>query len=198
MGDDIPPNGCIHCWKYRRLTMVRITLVVLWFKYGIDSPTPTNSLLFSYVRVFGQLGYIVGPLLLVFYVLITLYFNTFLLGIAIKEDCKTLGDVGYCLMGTKGRVLFTSFQVLNLFLYLPIVLETIAFSLQYVFNDSLGQCIGYWKIVTFGVLFIALQFVTTWKNVAWMTCKCFHRVCNYCIFWIVAIHSKPLHLLFQI
>ncbi|KAL3902257.1 MAG: hypothetical protein SGILL_010887, partial [Bacillariaceae sp.] len=75
----------------------------------------------------GQLGYILGPLLLIITVLSGVFFWNFLIDVAANSKsgpCRTLGDVGYELAGRKGRIVFDLFQIGNLILYMPVALET--------------------------------------------------------------------------
>ena len=116
----------------------------------------------------GQLGYILGPVLLVGTVLMNLYFFTKLLDVVDNckaGSCKTLGEVGYQLGGTGGRNLFVAFQMGNLILYMPVALETVGLSLQYVVD---GLCLGWWNIASFAGLLVMVQFFTCWRSVAWV------------------------------
>ena len=121
---------------------------------------------------YGQLGYIIGPITHLAIVGIVLYFNCFLIDVALSSSTKerkirTLGDVGYTLASKFGRRLFITLQMLNMILYLPVAMETIALSFQYLSGYTFN-CIGYWNIITFGILLILLQFVTKWHQASWI------------------------------
>jgi len=120
---------------------------------------------------YGQLGYIVGPLTHLAIVGMSLYFSCFLIDVATTNikgiKCRTLGDVGFILAGRFGRRLFVSLQMLNMILYIPVAMETVGLSLQYL-SGYKWNCIGYWNLTTFGILLILLQFVKNWKKAAWL------------------------------
>lgn len=121
---------------------------------------------------YGQLGYIIGPITHVTIVGIVLYFNCFLIDVALSSSSKerrilTLGNVGYALASKFGRRLFTTLQMLNMILYLPVALETIALSFQYLSGYTFN-CVGYWNIITFGILLMLLQLVKKWHQAAWI------------------------------
>lgn len=46
-------------------------------------------------------------------------------------------------------------------------METVGLSLQYL-SGYKWNCIGYWNLITFGILLILLQFVKDWKKAAWL------------------------------
>ena len=97
-----------------------------------------------------------------------LCFFDFLLDVAqtCKEGtCKTLGDVGYALGGKNGRRLFEAFQIGNLIMYMPVALETVGLSLQYLVD---GSCLGWWNIASFVILLVMIQFFKCWHHVAWL------------------------------
>ena len=121
---------------------------------------------------YGRIGYIVGPLTHLAIVGMALYFSCFLIDVATSNSkgmckCRTLGDVGHILAGRFGRRLFVSLQMLNMILYIPVAMETVGLSLQYL-SGYKWNCIGYWNLITFGILLILLQFVKNWKKAAWL------------------------------
>lgn len=123
---------------------------------------------------YGQLGYIIGPLSHIALMGIVLFFNLFLIDVALLDStgssrqCRSLGDVGYRLASTFGRGLFLFLQLANLVLYLPVALETIALSIQYLSGYALGNCVGWWNLICFGILLLLLQFVKHWHHAAWI------------------------------
>lgn len=58
--------------------------------------------------------------------------------------------------------------MLNMILYLPVAMETIGLSLQYLSGYALDNCIGYWNIITFGIVLLLLQFIKTWQHASWL------------------------------
>ena len=95
--------------------------------------------------------------------------NAFVCDIVLASGgrCKTLGDVGAKLAGTNGRLVLRGIQLLNMLLYLPTALETIALSLQYIGNKAFNHesgCVGYWKLIVFGLLVVLLQAMKSWKS----------------------------------
>lgn len=117
---------------------------------------------------YGRLGFVVGPLVHLVVVGIVLFFNCFMVDVVLgsKNMIKTLAGVGYELGGGAGQRLFLFLQMLNLILYIPVALETIALSLQYL-SGNLWNCSGYWYLITFGILLCLQQAVTEWKEAAW-------------------------------
>ena len=116
----------------------------------------------------SQLGYVLGPILLITVASMNLYFYSFLIDVADAcpvGSCKTLGDVGHELAGKKGRYLFDAFQIGNLILYMPVALETVGLSLEYLVD---GSCIGWWNIASFAGLIVMVQFMKCWTHVAWL------------------------------
>jgi len=126
---------------------------------------------------FGQFGYLGGPLMFLLIISLMVYFLNFLCNIAESADdetaggaatatnIKTLGDVGYHLAGKKGRHLFDTFQMTNLVCFLPVGLETIGVSLNYVVN---GSCASFWNIICIIVLYVLLQCMQHWHHMAWV------------------------------
>ena len=118
---------------------------------------------------FGQLGYILGPLLLLLWILLALMVNCLLVDVAMASDrcCLNLGDVGAVLAGWKGRWLFRGMQLLNLVLLLAVVLNLAGSALQYIV-DSPWNCIGAWECIVAGILVLLLQVIKVWKAAAWV------------------------------
>mmetsp|Transcript_14147 Transcript_14147/g.34040 ORF Transcript_14147/g.34040 Transcript_14147/m.34040 type:complete len:457 (-) Transcript_14147:9-1379(-) len=116
---------------------------------------------------FGQLGYVLGPCLLIATVGFILLFNTFLLDVADSTSAATatFGDIGHHLGGKFGRTVFVGFQITNLVFYMPVALETIGVSIEYI---SHGDCLGYWNIITFGGLYLFVQVMQCWEHVSWI------------------------------
>ena len=136
-----------------------IIMLTTWTTAGVLIAVPYS---------FGQFGYIGGSMLLLFVILMTLYYLNFLLDVA--DNCKDgtimgLGDVGYELAGEKGRKLFETFQYVHLIGWLPVGLQTIAISFQYIVN---GNCTGMWSIICCVVLYCLLQCMQSWHHMVWI------------------------------
>jgi hypothetical protein len=136
-----------------------IIMITTWTTAGAIIAVPYS---------FGQFGYIGGSILLLFIILLTLYYLNFLLDVA--DSCKDgtiscLGDVGYELAGENGRKLFETFQYVNLIFWLPVGLQTITLSFQYIVN---GNCTGMWNIICCVVLYCLLQCMQCWHHMVWI------------------------------
>ena len=138
--------------------------------------------------MFGQLGYVLGPIVLGLWMFLLYCINAFVCDIVLASGgrCKTLGDIGAKLAGTHGRLVLRGIQLLNMLLYLPTALETIALSLQYIGNKAFNHesgCVGYWKLIVFGLLVVLLQVMKSWKDSA---------IVSYLIFALVVFKALVL------
>ena len=119
--------------------------------------------------IYGQLGYILGLIVTAVWLILTYLIACFMCDVVISSGgrCKHLPDAGYELGGKWGRRTFQILLYANLLLYLPSALETIAISLQVVFGypfDGGNGCIGWWKLITFTILFVVVMLVKNWKE----------------------------------
>ena len=103
------------------------------------------------------------------WMLITYLVACFMCDIVLSSNgrCKHLSDAGFELGGRWGRISFQVLQYGNLLFYMPVALETIAISLQEVFEYPFrggDGCIGNWKLITLALLFVALMLTKNWKD----------------------------------
>jgi amino acid permease len=54
-------------------------------------------------------------------------------------------------------------------LFLPLLVDNISLSLQYLAGYPLGDCVGYWKMIVFFLVVVLINLVKSWQHVAWMT-----------------------------
>lgn len=119
--------------------------------------------------IFGIYGYIGGPLVLLAYSILTFGLHTMVCDLVIQSGkrLRTLGEFGEYLAGPLGRRILSTLQYLNFVTYMPMALVNIAFSLQYLFNFPFGGCLGWWNLISGGLVFLVLLFVRKWKEGAW-------------------------------
>ena len=115
----------------------------------------------------GLFGYALAPCLLVAWTAAVLYTNLNLAEAARRCGARSLGDVGEHMAGPAGRLLATSFQLVNLALLLPVELELAGGALAYLVGDA--ACLGVWTIACFGAVFLPVQAARTYAASAWMS-----------------------------
>ena len=137
----------------------------------------TAGVIITIPYIYGQIGYALGSVLLVIVMSCKVYTATFLL--KVSDQCKPgtihkLGDVGEALAGQKGRILFEFFQMTNLLFYLPVALETVSISLQYLSSspsdnsNSISNCSGMWNIITCVLMYVLIQLMNNWYHMTWL------------------------------
>jgi len=137
----------------------------------------TAGVIITMPYIYGQFGYALGSVLLALVMSCTVYTATFLL--KVSDQCKPgtirkLGDVGEALAGRKGRILFEFFQMTNLLFYLPVALETVSISLQYLSSsssensNSISNCSGMWNIITCVLMYVLIQLMNNWYHMKWL------------------------------
>ncbi|KAL7526154.1 hypothetical protein ACHAWF_001652 [Thalassiosira exigua] len=145
-----------------------------WDIFVVQSTYSTAGCVVFTPYIFGQWGYVLGPMLFALWMLLMYGMACFVSNVMQQShnNIKHHGDAGFELSGYWGRAMFNLFLMLNMIFYLPVAIETVAISLQtianYPFNDGKG-CVGYWKIITAALLFCLLQIVKKWKSVAWIS-----------------------------
>ena len=137
----------------------------------------TAGVIITMPYIYGQFGYALGSVLLALVMSCTVYTAIFLL--KVSDQCKPgtirkLGDVGEALAGRKGRILFEFFQMTNLLFYLPVALETVSISLQYLSSsssdnsNSISNCSGMWNIITCVLMYVLIQLMNNWYHMTWL------------------------------
>ena len=137
----------------------------------------TAGVIITIPYIYGQIGYALGSVLLVIVMSCKVYTATFLLKVSDQRKPGTihkLGDVGEALAGRKGRILFELFQMTNLLFFLPVALETVSISLQYLStsssenSNSISNCSGMWNIITCVLMYVLIQLMNNWYHMTWL------------------------------
>lgn len=147
-----------------------------WGVVATQTTFSTSGALVSIPFAFGQIGYVLGPMLLVGWAVLCLGVNCWLVDVALDANCRTLPEVGRALAGDGGRRLVHLVQMANLIVFLPVVLNLTAGALQYV-ADTPWDCIGYWNILCAGGLFGLLQVLRRWSHASWLA----YATCCICL-----------------
>ena len=139
-----------------------------WEIAAIQTSWSTAAVLVMMPYIYGQLGYALALILTSVWLVLTYLIACFMCDVVASSDgrCKHLFDAGYELGGKWGRRILQILQLTNLLFYLPVALETVAISLQVVFGYPFKEngCIGWWKLITFAILFVVVMLVKTWKE----------------------------------
>lgn len=141
--------------------------LTFWNIFVMQSVLDTSSAIISLPAAFGQLGYVLGPMILVGWCCIAYFTSSFLLDVIIRSERKimNLGDVGFEIAGERGRYLLRGTQLLNLFLTMPSLIALQAESWQYVARLPWG-CIGWWAVIMFFVNTLVINFLRHYKQVS--------------------------------
>jgi hypothetical protein len=144
-----------------------------WDVFMLQSTYSTAGMIVITPYIFGEWGYVLGPILYALWMLLVYGMACFVCNVMqqSQHEIKHIGDAGFELSGRWGRIIFNTFFMISMISYLPVALETIAISLQAIFGTSFitGKgCVGYWKLITAVALLIFLQIVKRWKGAAWI------------------------------
>jgi len=126
----------------------------------------TSSAIIGFPFAFGQLGYILAPLILIAWGFISLVVAFFVVDVARDTSATTLGEVGYVLAGKWGRRAAVWAQLGNLLLFMPTALVIIAGCVQYIAPSSALSCDGVYTVIICGVLYLVLQVVRSFSHAA--------------------------------
>ena len=145
------------------------TRLSFWDIAAIQTSFSTAGVLVMMPYIYGQLGYVLGLIVTAVWLILTYLIACFMCDVVISSDgrCKHLPDAGYELAGKWGRRFFQILLYTNLVFYMPVALETIAISLQVVFGfpfNGGNGCIGWWKLITFAILFVVVMLIKNWKE----------------------------------
>jgi hypothetical protein len=145
-----------------------------WDVFMLQSTYSTAGMIVITPYIFGQWGYVLGPILYALWMLLVYGMACFVCNVMqqSQNEIKHMGDVGFELSGRWGRIIFNTVYMISMISFLPVALETIVISLQAIFGTSFitGKgCVGYWKLITAFALLIFLQNVKRWKGAAWIS-----------------------------
>jgi hypothetical protein len=137
-----------------------------WDIVALQSTFATAGGIVLMPYIFGIYGYIGGPLTLLAYHILTYGLHTMVCDLVVQSGkrLRTLGEFGDYLAGPLGRGILSFMQIFNIIVYLPSALENIAYSFQYIFDFPFGGCLGWWKLIAGGLMFLFLLFVRQWKE----------------------------------
>ena len=155
--------------------------------------------IFQIPSTIGIYGYVFGPVVFALWFFLEYYIAAFVCDVvaASRGRCKHFSDVGFELMGTPGRRIFQAIQLGNMLFYIPLALESAEQALRTIFGkDTLGGCVGYWKLIVFGILFVIMQVVKNFKESSSLAFAslgmAFLQACVFCP-TILSTHRDSYH-----
>jgi len=147
----------------------------------------------------GQLGYILGPVLMFVLYGSGIWYMNFIIDAVDRNDAqgdedrsvvengnsndddedgipntskmslRTISEVGYMIAGRKGNNLFSFFQLANFVCFMPVALDLVQGSTKFLFFPDGGGCTGYFTIGTWLCLFILVQVIKDMAHASYIS-----------------------------
>ena len=140
-----------------------ISVFSAWMMLTTWSTSSSNVL---YPNVFGVLGVVGGPLMMLGAFFINWKITHWTVTAALETRAETFGDLGFALGGRRGRLLMEGAQLLNQQVFMPVAIVLCVDALQNLAgagaNDggqgaSLFECNGNVALLFSGIAFILVQ-----------------------------------------